>query len=83
MSNKGLVLENQIQVEEAVLNRMVCIAKEAAECPESMTDNIRFGYMLMAIELCYIDVIDEAFLDEFCRVVYPEYWRYYHGYAVE
>ena len=83
MSNKSLVIENQIYVEEVVLNRMVQIAKEAIELPESMTERLRFGYALMAIELLGIGVIDDAFYEKFCLAVYPEYWRYEHGYAVE
>ena len=82
MSDKGLKTDYQLYVEEKVLNRMIQIVKEATECPESMRESTRYGYMLMAIELYGLDIIDEAFLDSFCQVVYPDYWRYYHGYAV-
>ena len=82
MSDKSLKKDYQVYVEEKVLNRMVQIVKEATECPESLTVNTRYGYMLMAIELYGLDIIDGNFLDAFCQVIYPDYWRYYHGYAV-
>ena len=83
MLDSSLKNDNQIYVEEVVLNRMIQIAKEAIEMPQTMTERYRHGYVLMALELWGIGVISEGFLDDFCRAVYPDYWVYIHGYAIE
>lgn len=61
-------------------NRMVEIVKEATDQTKSMSNFYRVAYVLMAIELYGLDVIDDEFLYYFLLCVCPEYWWYeYYG----
>lgn len=61
-------------------NRMVEIVREAMDETKPMTDFYRVAYVLMAIELYGLDVIDEEFLYYFLLCVCPQYWLYVkHG----